>query len=136
VLAKQYFRREHSREGNWTFISTDHWVTNKQKANRIHELNRMKGASQITARIYKTSSGVKQMNQNPGQRSQCTMKAVIGGTIGSLVTSGGPATTHSSANQTGIPNLVDTRSVSTQGAVLFHGSGYSKRSHDAEQFRP
>jgi hypothetical protein len=64
------------------------------------------------------------------------MKAVIGGTIGSLDTNGVSAKTHSSANQTGIPNLVGTRSVTTQGAVLFHGSGYSKRSHHAEQFRP
>jgi hypothetical protein len=62
------------------------------------------------------------------------MKAVVAATIGALITSGVLATARSSANQPAIPNLVGTWSVSTQGATLLHGTGYSKRSHHAEQF--
>lgn len=62
------------------------------------------------------------------------LKALFISTAGALITIAALASTRSSAIQATIPNLVGTWSVSTQGATLLLGTGYSKRSHHADQF--
>jgi hypothetical protein len=62
------------------------------------------------------------------------MKVLFISTAGALITIAALASARSSANQATIPNLVGTWSVSSQGATLLHGTGYSKRTHHAEQF--